>query len=78
MLLVKRMALVVRDVMNPLQVVMETSGIGNRHVHIHTRPRELFCWDTVMASSGAMSRRLLPQTLTPTSERLPWTVTTTV
>ena len=38
MLLVKRMALVVKQVMRPLQVVMETSGIGNRHVHVHVIP----------------------------------------
>ena len=38
MLLVKRMALVIRQVMKPRQVVMETSGIGNRHVHVHIIP----------------------------------------
>jgi histidine triad (HIT) family protein len=38
MLLVKRMALVIKQVFTPLQVVMETSGIGNRHVHIHVLP----------------------------------------
>jgi diadenosine tetraphosphate (Ap4A) HIT family hydrolase len=38
MLLVKRMALAVKAVYNPLQVVMETSGAGNRHVHIHVLP----------------------------------------
>src|SRR5438105_1815033 len=38
MLLVKRMALVIKHVMKPLQVVMETSGIGNRHVHVHVIP----------------------------------------
>ena len=38
MLLVKRMARVVKQVMKPLQVVMETSGIGNRHVHVHVIP----------------------------------------
>ena len=38
MLLVKRMAQAVKEAMRPLQVVMETSGIGNRHVHIHVIP----------------------------------------
>src|SRR5437764_10586903 len=38
MLLVKRMARVVKQVMKPLQVVMETSGIENRHVHVHVIP----------------------------------------
>jgi histidine triad (HIT) family protein len=38
MLLVKRMALVIKSAFTPLQVVMETSGITNRHVHIHVLP----------------------------------------
>ena len=38
MLLVKRMALVIKQVIRPLHVVMETSGIGNRHVHVHIIP----------------------------------------
>src|SRR5204863_7658486 len=38
MLLVKRMARVVKQVMRSLQGVMETSGIGNRHVHVHVIP----------------------------------------
>jgi histidine triad (HIT) family protein len=38
MLLVKRMALVIKTVFAPLQVAIETSGIGNRHVHIHVLP----------------------------------------
>ena len=38
MLLVKRMALLIKTVFSPLQVVMETSGVGNRHVHIHVLP----------------------------------------
>jgi len=38
MLLVKRMALVVKRVIAPLQVVMETSGITHHHVHVHVLP----------------------------------------
>jgi histidine triad (HIT) family protein len=38
MLLVKRMALLITAVFNPLQVVLETSGVTNRHVHIHVLP----------------------------------------
>jgi len=38
MLVVKRMALVVKRVIAPLQVVMETSGITNHHVHVHVLP----------------------------------------
>ena len=38
MLLVKRIALVIKQVMKTLQVVIETSGIGNRHVHVHVIP----------------------------------------
>ena len=38
MLLVKRMALAIDAVFVPLQVVMYTSGVGNRHVHIHVLP----------------------------------------
>jgi diadenosine tetraphosphate (Ap4A) HIT family hydrolase len=38
MLLVKRMALAIKAIYNPLQVVMETSGISNKHVHIHVLP----------------------------------------
>lgn len=38
MLLVKRMALAIKAVFQPLQVVMETSGIDNRHVHVHVLP----------------------------------------
>jgi histidine triad (HIT) family protein len=38
MLLVKRMALVIKAVFNPLQVVLETSGITNHHVHTHVLP----------------------------------------
>jgi histidine triad (HIT) family protein len=38
MLLVKRMALAIDAVFAPLQVVMYTSGVGNRHVHIHVLP----------------------------------------
>ena len=38
MLLVKRMAQAIGAVFTPLQVVMETSGVGNRHVHIHVLP----------------------------------------
>ncbi len=38
MLLVKRMALAIKDVFAPLQVVMETSGVGNRHAHVHVLP----------------------------------------
>jgi histidine triad (HIT) family protein len=38
MLLVKRMALVIKAVFEPLQVVMSTSGVGNRHVHVHVMP----------------------------------------
>jgi histidine triad (HIT) family protein len=38
MLLVKRMALAIDAVFAPLQVVMYTSGVGNRHVHVHVLP----------------------------------------
>ncbi len=38
MLLVKRMALMIKTVFNPLQVVMETSGVTNHHVHVHVLP----------------------------------------
>jgi histidine triad (HIT) family protein len=38
MLLVKRMAVAIKSLCNPAQVVMETSGITNRHVHIHVLP----------------------------------------
>ncbi len=38
MLLVKRMARAIKGVFAPLQVVMETSGVGNRHVHVHVLP----------------------------------------
>jgi diadenosine tetraphosphate (Ap4A) HIT family hydrolase len=38
MLLVKRMALAIKAVFTPLQVVMATSGVGNRHVHVHVLP----------------------------------------
>ena len=38
MLLVKRMALAINAVFAPLQVVMYTSGVGNRHVHVHVLP----------------------------------------
>ena len=38
MLLVKRMARAIKDVFAPLQVVMATSGVGNRHVHVHVMP----------------------------------------
>jgi len=38
MFLVKRMALAIKDIFEPLQVVMETSGVGNRHVHVHVLP----------------------------------------
>ncbi len=38
MLLVKRMARAIKDVFAPLQVVMETSGVGNRHAHVHVLP----------------------------------------
>ncbi len=38
MLLVKRMARASKAVFQPLQVVMETSGIDNRHVHVHVLP----------------------------------------
>ena len=38
MLLVKRMALAIKAVFAPLQVVMATSGVGNRHVHVHVMP----------------------------------------
>lgn len=34
----ERMALAIKAVFQPLQVVMETSGIGNRHVHVHVLP----------------------------------------
>lgn len=34
MLLVKRMARAIKAVFAPLQVVMATSGVGNRHVHV--------------------------------------------
>ena len=38
MLVVKRTALAIKAVFAPLQVVSETSGIGNRHVHVHVIP----------------------------------------
>ncbi len=38
MLLVKRIALIIKAVFMPQQVVMETSGVGNRHVHMHVLP----------------------------------------
>lgn len=38
MLISKRMAQAINAVFTPLQVVMETSGIGNRHVHVHVIP----------------------------------------
>ncbi len=38
MLIVKRVALAIKAVYTPVQVVMETSGIGNRHVHVHVIP----------------------------------------
>ena len=38
MLLVKRMALAIKAVFAPLQVVMATSGVGNCHVHVHLLP----------------------------------------
>jgi histidine triad (HIT) family protein len=38
MLLLKRMALAIKAVFAPLQVVMATSGVGNRHVHVHVMP----------------------------------------
>jgi len=38
MLLVKRMARAIKAVFAPLQVVMATSGVGNRHVHVHVMP----------------------------------------
>jgi histidine triad (HIT) family protein len=38
MLIVKRTALAIKAVYTPLQVVMETSGIGNRHIHVHLIP----------------------------------------
>jgi histidine triad (HIT) family protein len=38
MLLVKRMAQVIKGALQPLQVVLETSGIDNRHVHVHVIP----------------------------------------
>ena len=38
MLLVKRMALAIDAVFAPPQVVMYTSGVGNRHVHVHVLP----------------------------------------
>jgi len=38
MLVVKRTALAIKAVFAPLQVVIETSGIGNRHVHVHVIP----------------------------------------
>jgi len=38
MVLVKRMARVVKRVIAPLQVVMEPSGITNHHVHVHVLP----------------------------------------
>lgn len=38
MLLVKRMALAIKAVFAPLQVVMATSGVGTLHVHVHVLP----------------------------------------
>jgi histidine triad (HIT) family protein len=38
MLLVKRLANAIKVAFAPLQVVMETSGVGNRHVHVHVLP----------------------------------------
>lgn len=38
MLMVKRTALAIKTAWSPLQVVIETSGIGNRHVHVHVIP----------------------------------------
>ena len=38
MLLVKRLARAIKVAFAPLQVVMETSGVGNRHVHVHVLP----------------------------------------
>ncbi len=38
MLLVKRMAQAINAVFAPRQVVMETSGVSNRHVHVHVLP----------------------------------------
>lgn len=38
MLLVKRMSRAIKAVFAPLQVVMATSGVGNRHVHVHVMP----------------------------------------
>jgi histidine triad (HIT) family protein len=38
MLLVKRLANAIKGAFTPLQVVMETSGVGNRHVHVHVLP----------------------------------------
>ena len=38
MLLVKRLANAINAAFAPLQVVMETSGVGNRHVHVHVLP----------------------------------------
>ena len=38
MLLVKRMALAIKALYSPMQIVMETSGVGNRHVHVHVLP----------------------------------------
>lgn len=38
MLLVKNMSLLVKQKLSPLKVVITTSGIGNKHVHIHVVP----------------------------------------
>ena len=38
MLLVKRTARAVNEAIRPVQVLMQTSGISNRHVHIHVIP----------------------------------------
>ena len=38
MLLVKRIALPIKALYSPMQIVMETSGVGNRHVHVHVLP----------------------------------------
>lgn len=43
MLLVKRMALAIKAMFVPLQVVMATSGVGNRHVHVHVLPVHGLC-----------------------------------
>ncbi len=38
MQVVKRIAVAIKVAFTPVQVVMETSGIGNRHVHVHVIP----------------------------------------